>query len=141
MSGEEKPKLKTHQRPNVLALSLATLSIGFGFANRYWLILILFGTHGIYQGLLKPAQNAFVADLAPEGLRATVLGSYGMVVGMAAIPAPFIFGALWDWGDAIALSMPWRLPFLLSGGFVGVCALLLAIFVKPGKTDSPAANA
>ncbi|KPJ59061.1 MAG: hypothetical protein AMS15_07290, partial [Planctomycetes bacterium DG_23] len=75
---------------------LAALTLGFAFVGpTYWHIGLLFALHGIYQGFLKPAQKAFVADLAPEELRATALGGYSMLVGAAAVPGPFIFGLLW----------------------------------------------
>ncbi len=110
---------------------LATLTLGFAFVGRiYWQIGILFALHGIYQGFLKPAQKAFVADLAPEEMRATVLGTYSMLTGAAAVPGPFIFGLLWHFSGG------WRLPFLISGSFVALSAILFLLFVREPKRAS-----
>ena len=110
---------------------LAVLTLGFAFVGRvYWQIGLLFALHGIYQGFLKPAQKAFVADLAPEELRATALGGYSMLTGVAAVPGPLIFGLLWYYSGG------WRLPFLLSGAFVALSAILFLLFVREPKRKS-----
>lgn len=106
---------------------LAVLTLGFAFVTKYWQISILFACHGIYQGFLKPSQKALVADLAPTEIRATIMGTYSWATGLSAIPATAIFGLLWD------LSGGWKLPFLLSGVFIALCALLLGLFVHEPK--------
>lgn len=102
---------------------MAILTLGFAFVAKYWQIGLLFALHGIYQGFLKPSQKALVADLSPSHVRATALGTYSMATGIAAIPAPLIFGLLWDWSGG------WKLPFLISGAWIALCALLLSLFV------------
>jgi MFS family permease len=110
---------------------LAALTLGFAFVGpTYWHIGVLFALHGIYQGFLKPAQKAFVADLAPEELRATALGGYSMLTGAASVPGPLIFGLLWDYSGGP------RLPFILSGSFVALSAILLLLFVREPKRKS-----
>jgi MFS family permease len=106
---------------------LAVLTLGFAFVTKYWQISILFACHGIYQGFLKPSQKALVADLAPTEIRGTIMGTYSWAIGISAIPATAIFGLLWD------LSGGWKLPFLLSGVFIALCALLLGLFVHEPK--------
>jgi len=100
---------------------------GVAFVTKYWPIAFLFACHGIYKGFLKPSQKALVADLAPTEMRATIMGTYSWATGLSAIPATAIFGLLWD------LSGGWKLPFLLSGAFIALCALLLGLFVHEPK--------
>jgi MFS family permease len=107
-------------------LVLAALTMLFAFAGNFWQVGLLFALHGVYQGLLKPSQTALVADLAPPEARGEALGKYAMWVGLFVIPAPFLFGLLWD-------LMSWQAPFVISGLFIAVCALLLALFVHPAE--------
>jgi MFS family permease len=106
---------------------LAALTFGFAFATKYWQICILFAFHGIYQGFLKPSQKALVADLAPTEIRGTIMGTYSWATGLSAIPATTIFGLLWDWSGG------WKTPFIVSGAFIALCALLLGLFVNEPK--------
>jgi len=53
----------------------------------------LWGLHmGLTQGLLA----ALVADTAPAELRGTAFGVFNLAIGIAALPASVIAGALWD---------------------------------------------
>ena len=107
-------------------VTLSVLTLGFAFARGWWSIAVLFMLHGVYQGFFKPSRTAFVADLAPEEMRAEVLGSYSMLVGLSDVPGPLVFGFLWD-------TFGREIPFLLSGGFIVVCVALLAVFVHVDK--------
>jgi len=109
-------------------LVLAALTIFFAFAGNFWQVGLLFALHGVYQGLLKPSQTALVADLAPPRARGEALGRYAMWVGLFAIPAPFLFGLLWD-------LLGWQAPFVISGLFIAVCALLLTLLVHPARWE------
>jgi len=117
------------RKPPIVAglLVLSVMSFGFATMKSYAAMLALFAMHGIYQGFLKPAQTALVADLCKPEDRGAVLGTYSMATCIASIPAPFIFGAIWD------ISGTWTLPFLLSGIFVGASGLLIALLVKPPR--------
>ncbi len=105
---------------------LGALTVLFAFVTRFWQVGLLFALHGVYQGFLKPSQTALVADLAPAEHRAEVLGRYSMWIGLFAIPAPSIFGLLWD-------SFTWKVPFIVSGICVGLSAALLMLLVKPRR--------
>ena len=48
-------------------------------------------------GATEGAERAFIGDNAPSGQKATAFGLYHMVVGLAALPGAFLFGALWQW--------------------------------------------
>jgi MFS family permease len=63
-----------------------------------------------------------VAELAPPAYRASVLGAFQMVVGLAALPASLLAGLLWDKAGR-------RVPCWVSLGLTAAAALLL-LFVK-----------
>jgi len=46
------------------------------------------------------------------------------------VPGPFIFGLLWHFSGG------WRLPFLISGSFVALSAILFLLFVREPKRAS-----
>ena len=118
------------RKPFIVAsfLVLGALTSLFAVARTFWQVGLLFAAHGIHQGLLSPSQTALVADLAPEESRAEAMGTYSMWVGLFAIPAPFLFGLLWD-------AFGRYFPFLISGASVALCGLLVALLVKPPAQD------
>jgi len=80
--------------------------VGFGFANAWWQILVLFLAYALYHGLAEGAERAIVADLAERGARGRAFGLYHGLTGAAALPAGFITGWVWDRsGPAWALSI------------------------------------
>lgn len=86
-------------------------------ASSHWAVLLagvaLWGVHmGMTQGLL----SAMVADSAPEDLRGTAFGFFGLTSGLAMLLASVLAGLLWDqWGA--------QATFLAGAGF---CLLALA---------------
>jgi len=103
-------------------LVLGLLTAGFALVHSLVGVGALFLMHGVYQGLLRPSQKAFVADLAPAGRRSEVLGTYSMWTGLAAVPAPLAFGLAWD-------HLGWQVPFIASGALVLVSALLILLLI------------
>lgn len=68
-----------------------------------WAVFCLYGVHF---ALTEGAVRALVADLAPEHARGRAFGLYHAVVGVAALPASLIFGAVWQaWSAEAALGM------------------------------------
>lgn len=59
------------------------------------LIWYLFGLYGVYTGMTEGIEKAFVADVAPTHLRATMIGLHATLVGIGLFPASFIAGLLW----------------------------------------------
>ena len=51
--------------------------------------------YGLYFGLTEPVERAWVAEMAPAHLKGTAFGYYHGTVGLAALPASLLFGALW----------------------------------------------
>ena len=70
--------------------------LGFGLATRPWHVWGLFVVYGTYYGLTEPAEKALVKDLAPVALRGRAYGLYHFLVGIAAVPAGVLTGALWQ---------------------------------------------
>ena len=72
----------------------ALTSFGFAFLNSLPAFIVLFALYGVVRALIDGNQRAFVSDLSPEGVRATALGTYHAVTGLAALPASLIAGLL-----------------------------------------------
>ena len=86
-------------------LVYAATYLGFGVATRPWHVWALFVVYGAYYGLTEPAEKALVKDLAPPALRGRAYGLYHFLVGVAAVPAGVLTGALWqDYGPRAALG-------------------------------------
>lgn len=85
-------------------------------------IVTLFVFYGIHKGAFEPVQKAFVSELAPTQFRASSLGGYQMVVGLAALPASLIAGLLWD---KINIAAPFYFSLALT-----IVAIVLLLIVK-----------
>jgi MFS family permease len=86
-------------------------------ASPMWVVAV-FLAYGVYYGLTEPVEKAWVAELAPARLRGTAFGVYNGGVGLAALPASVLFGALWNWFGAPA-------AFAVGAGLAAVAAVLL----------------
>jgi MFS family permease len=92
--------------------------VGFGFANARWQILALFLVYALYHGLAEGAERAIIADLSQSGARGRAYGLYHGLIGVAALPAGFGTGWIWDhWGARWALT--------LNAACAGIASLLL----------------
>ncbi len=98
----------------------------FGFAlnsslNMCW---FLFGFYGLYTGLTEGVEKALVSDIAPDNLRATVIGLHATLVGIGLFPASLFAGMLWKFlGPASAFYF---------GGIMGMFASAGLWFVLRG---------
>lgn len=100
----------------------AAVYAGFGVANHPWQAWVLFFGYGLFYGLTESPEKALVAELAPSHLRSRAFGLFHFAVGLGALPASLLFGALWQWkgapvafgaGAAIALASAALLPLVL----------------------------
>ncbi|MCS6776865.1 MAG: MFS transporter [Chloroherpetonaceae bacterium] len=116
------------RRPLIEAgyLVFAVVYAGFALANRQWMIWPLFLLYGLYYTLTQGTQRALAADLASEARRATQIGAYHMVTGLAVLPASVVAGLLFDLSPAV--------PFV-----VGACtATASAVLLRMGfRSASP----
>ncbi len=77
-------------------LFFSAVCFGFVFFRSVTAVIILFALYGLVQAMIDANQRAFVSDLSPEGIRATGLGVFHTVIGLAALPASLIAGLLWQ---------------------------------------------
>jgi len=112
-------------RKAVLILAYAfwgVACLGFIYVSSLVSVALVFVVYGLHKGALEPVQRTFVSELAPTDYRASVLGTFQMVVGLCALPASLIAGVLW-------LSLGRLTPFYFSLS-ITIPAIALMMFVK-----------
>jgi MFS family permease len=96
------------RRPLIVSgwLLHAAVYAGFALATEAWHAWALFAVYGVVFGLTEGTEKALVADLVPPTRRGTAFGWYHGLVGVAALPASIVFGAVWDtWSSSTAFFM------------------------------------
>ena len=78
----------------LVALIAADLLLGFG--QSLVVLFIGIGLWGLHMGLTQGVLSALVAAMAPEHLRGTAFGVFGLITGLAALGASVLAGTLWD---------------------------------------------
>jgi len=81
-------------------------------------VWFLFAIYGTYYALTEGIMKAWIADLAPADARASIFGFFNWVVGVAAFPASFLAGWIWQRYSPAA-------PFALSSILAFVAGVLL----------------
>jgi MFS family permease len=103
----------------------AAVYFAFGWATAAWQAWALFAIYGIFYGMTEGTEKALVADLVPRARRGAAFGWYNLAIGLAALPASVIFGAIWD-----ASGAPSAFVF---GATLALLAALLMMVVAPGR--------
>ncbi len=112
-------------------LAFVLVYLGFGLASNPYMIWILYAFYGIYYATSEGVARALLTDIVGAGHRGRAFGLYGTAVGIAALPASFFAGFLWDrFGPQV--------PFYFGAGMAGIAAILLLFFSKRLGTASPA---
>jgi len=88
-------------------------------------IIIGFLLYGLHLGAIGPTQKALVSELAVPELRASTIGSFQMVTGLAALPASLVAGLLWD---RIGITAPFYFSAILT-----IIAIVILLFVQEKK--------
>jgi MFS family permease len=101
----------------------AVVSLGFAFCNSLWLYIILFALYGVVFAAIEGTERAFVSDLAVSNSKATALGMFHSVTGMAAFPASFMAGFLWEHVSPVA-------TFVFGGVTALVAVVVFLVFCK-----------
>ena len=117
------------RRPVLIAGWLVYGAIYFLFARATtaWHAWALFAAYGIYFGLTEGAELALVADVVPADRRGAAYGWYYLAIGIGALPASLIFGALWDrFGQATAF---------MTGASLAVIAAIALAFMPRSTPD------
>jgi MFS family permease len=74
----------------------AAVYFGFAKATLAWHAWALFGVYGLFYAMTEGTERALVADIVPSQRRGTAFGWYNLSIGLGALPASLIFGAIWD---------------------------------------------
>jgi MFS family permease len=93
----------------------------------------LFLVYALYGAATEGVERALVADFAPPEHRATAFGWFHLAVGLAALPASVLFGALYTWFGA-------PVAFGTSAGLALVAAALLFMLKSPAAAEARAAG-
>lgn len=94
----------------------------FIYLHNFLGIILAFVLYGLHRGAIEPVQRAFASELAPAEFRASTLGGFDLVTGLAALPASLLAGVLWD---RVGFFSPLYFSLALT-----VVALALLPFVK-----------
>lgn len=86
-------------------LLYAAVYLAFGVAQAAWQAWVLFAVYGVFYGMTEGTEKAMVVDIVPAQRKGTALGWYNLAVGVGALPASLIFGAIWDRVGAPAAFM------------------------------------
>ena len=101
----------------------ALVYAAFGWFTSVSTIVMVFLAYGLYFGLTEGVEKAWIADLAPAGVRGTAFGFYNAVIGLGSLTASLLFGLLWTrvspraaffTGAVLALAASALLYFLFS---------------------------
>jgi MFS family permease len=86
-----------------------------------WTVTI---AYGFFFGLGEGAERALISDFAAPAEQGTAFGWYYLVLGLAAIPAGLLFGAVWHFQSA-------AMAFFLAAGIAAVAVLMLRAWAWP----------
>lgn len=99
----------------------ALVYFAFGRASAAWHAWALFGVYGIFFGLTEGTERALVTDIVPAARRGTAFGWYNLTIGLGALPASIVFGALWDaHGSRVAFDFGAALAMAAAIGILTV---------------------
>lgn len=120
------------RKPAVVAgwMIYAVVYLGFARATQAWHAWALFAVYGLYFGLAEGPERALVADIVPGGKRGTAYGWYNLSIGIAALPASIIFGAIWDRAGSAAA--------FVFGASVAALASMTLLAVPASSNESRA---
>jgi MFS family permease len=109
----------------LVALVAADLLLAFG--PSLLAIFLGIGLWGLHMGLTQGVLAALIAATAPERLRGTAFGLFGLITGLATLVASVLAGLLWDRIGAAAT--------FLAGAAFAATALIAFLLVKQGPRD------
>ena len=110
---------KIGRKPLIVAgwLLYAAVYFGFSRATVAWHAWALVGAYGLFYAMTEGTEKALVADIVPQARRGVAFGWYNLAIGLGALPASLIFGAIWDRvGAPTAFMFGASLAFLAAIG-------------------------
>jgi len=119
------------RRPTLIAgwLVYAIVYFLFARASQGWHAWALFATYGIFFGLTEGTELALVADVVPAQRRGAAYGWYYLAIGIGALPASLMFGAVWDRFGAPP-------AFMLGAALALVAAIALLFAGSAARAES-----
>ena len=105
-------------------LIYAGVYFGFAIAGKQWHVWALFASYAVFYALTEGTEKALVADLVPASRRGAAYGWFNLAIGLGALPASLIFGAIWDRVGA-------HFAFIFGGTLALVAAIAMSV-VAPG---------
>lgn len=94
-------------------------------------VTVAFVIFGIHKGIQDTAEKSFAAELAPPQYLSTALGAFQMALGLAALPASFMAGLLWD---RFGFGAPLTVSLFLTG-FAALVLLLVDEQAEPKRIE------
>jgi MFS family permease len=122
-------------RRNVISygwIVYALAYVGFAVGRAPWMIWFFYSFYGLFYALSEGAAKAMVAELVPEFNRGAAYGLYNASIGVMALPASLIAGALWA---RVSPSAPFAF-----GAALAVIALIALRFVPQFASSKDAAS-
>ncbi len=115
------------RKPLIVAgwLLYAAVYFGFSRATVPWHAWALVGGYGLFYAMTEGTEKALVADIVPKERRGVAFGWYNLAIGLGALPASLIFGAIWDRIGAPAAFM--------FGASLALVAAIGMLIVAPGR--------
>lgn len=120
-------------------LFYALVYLGFWRAESGWHAWGLMLLYGVYYGLTEGVARAYVADLVPAERRGTAFGTLHTAVGVTALPASLIAGALWQ-GAGKWQGFGQGAPFLFGACMALAAAAGLATFLPDKRRGTQGAR-
>jgi MFS family permease len=99
----------------------AVTYMGFALVKAPWMVWGLYMLYGLYYAFTEGSGKAMVAELVPEANRGAAYGLYNASIGVMALPASLIAGALWQRVSSAA-------PFAF-GAIVALIAFIALWFI------------
>lgn len=101
----------------------ALVYFGFAMATSQWHAWALFALYALFYAFTEGTEKAFVADLIPNERRGAAFGWFNLAIGLGALPASLMFGAIWDrYSPHVAFLFGASLAILASIGMLFVSA-------------------
>ena len=88
---------------------------------------VLFAVYALFYAFSEGAEKAFVADLVPDAYRGSAFGMFNLAVGMGALPASIMFGALYSVVDVRYPGFGGTVAFG-TGALIALISMLLLAF-------------
>jgi MFS family permease len=102
----------------------AGIYLAFALIDSAPVLIAVFLAYGVYFGLTEGVEKAWVADLAPANARGTAFGYYNAALGIGALLASLVFGAIW-------MRVSPDAAFFTGAALAGLATLLLYFSFSP----------